>query len=143
MDKEEHRRFNENNIAEFRSSGGRLSSFGNAPVLLLTTIGAKSGQRRTSPMMYMADEHDADRVYVFASAAGADTNPAWFGNIVAHPSGLEVEIGTDTVTADAEVLTDPLREKVFTEQARRFPGFGSYQAMTTRPIPVIALTLHR
>ncbi len=70
--------FNEKNIAEFRATGGRLSSFGDAPVLLLTTTGAKTGRARTSPMMYLPDDDHPDRVYVFASAAGADTNPAWF-----------------------------------------------------------------
>lgn len=143
MNKDEHRTFNDNNIAEFRSNEGRLSSFGDAPVLLLTTTGAKTGQRRTSPMMYMADDGDADRVYVFASAAGADNNPAWFANIKAHPQDLGVEIGTDSLTADAEVLPDPLRGQIFAEQAHRYPGFGSYQAKTDRPIPVIALTMHR
>jgi deazaflavin-dependent oxidoreductase (nitroreductase family) len=84
-DKERVRAFNAKNIAEFRTSGGRISAFGDAPVLLLTTTGARSGQPRTNPMMYLADENDPDRVYVFASAAGADTNPAWFHNVVAHP----------------------------------------------------------
>lgn len=143
MDREQILTFNDKNIAEFRSSGGRLSAFGDAPLLLLTTTGAKSGQTRISPMMYLADDHDPNRIYVFASAAGADTNPAWFHNIVAHPNELSVEIGHDTITADAEVLPDPLHAEVFDEQASRYPGFAVYQKKTTRPIPVIALTLHR
>lgn len=143
MDREQILTFNEKNIAEFRSSAGRLSSFGDAPVLLLTTTGAKSGQPRTSPMMYLADDKDPNRVYVFASAAGADTNPAWFHNIVAHPKELSVEIGRDTMTADAEVLPDPLRRQIYDLQASRYPGFTAYQEKTTRPIPVIALTLDR
>lgn len=143
MNKEQKLTFNEKNIAEFRSNGGRLAYFGDAPVLLLTTTGAKSGQPRTSPMMYLPDDNDPNRVYVFASAAGADTNPAWFHNIVAHPMKLGVEIDRDTMTADAEVLPDPLRAQVYAVQAGRYPGFANYQTMTTRPIPVIALTLHR
>lgn len=142
MDRERVRAFNEKNIAEFRSSGGRISAFGDAPVLLLTTTGARSGQPRTNPMMYLADEDNPNRVYVFASAAGADTNPAWFHNIVAHPQDLKVEIGNDTMSADPEVLSDPLRGRVYDVQASRYPGFADYQARTTRPIPVIALTLH-
>ena len=141
MDKEKVLAFNEANIAEFRARGGTLSSFGDAPVLLLTTTGAKSGELRTSPMMYLADDHSPRRVYVFASAAGADTNPAWYANIVSHPDGLTVEIGTDTFVAAAEILPEHLRAEVFAEQARRYPGFADYQAKTTRPIPVIALTL--
>ena len=143
MYREQTLTFNEKNIADFRSSGGQLSSFGDAPVLLLTTTGAKTGQPRTSPMMYLADEHDPNRVYVFASAAGADSNPAWFHNIVAHPKDLSVEIGSDTMTADAEVLPDPLRAQVYEVQASRYSGFAAYQKETTRPIPVIALNLHR
>jgi deazaflavin-dependent oxidoreductase (nitroreductase family) len=135
--------FNEKNIAEFRSNGGRIAAFGNAPVLLLTTTGARSGQLRTSPMMYLADDHDPNRVYVFATAAGADTNPAWFRNIVAHPKKLGVEIGGDTMTADAEVLPDPLRAQVYAVQASRYLGFADYQTKTTRPISVVALTLNR
>lgn len=143
MNQERTPTFNEKNIAEFRASGGRVASFGDAPLLLLTTSGAKSGRPRTKPMMYLADDRDPNRVYVFASAAGADTNPAWFHNIVAHPNGIRVEIGSDTMTADAEVLPDPLRAEVYAVQASRYPGFANYQAKTTRPIPVIALTLHR
>lgn len=94
-------------------------------------------------MMYLADDRDPNRVYVFATAAGGDTNPAWFHNIVAHPEGLAVEIGRDALTADAEVLPDPLREQVYAVQASRYPGFADYLRKTTRTIPVIALTLHR
>ena len=95
MDKQQTLTFNEKNIAEFRASHGRIASFGDAPLLLLTTTGARSGQRRTSPMMYLADEHDPNRVYVFASYAGADQNPAWFHNVVAHPDDIEVELGDE------------------------------------------------
>lgn len=143
MNREQKLAFNNKNIAEFRSGGGRIAAFGDAPVLLLTTTGARSGRPRTNPMMYLADDRDPDRAYVFASAAGADANPAWFHNIVANPEGLGVEIGQDAMTADAEVLTDPLREKVFDLQASHYPGFAAYQAKTTRPIPVVALDLQR
>lgn len=142
MDRQQVLDFNARNIAEFRSRGGTLSSFGDAPVLLLTTIGAKSGRRRTSPMMYQADEADPGVVYVFASAAGADTDPAWFTNLAAHPDGITVEIGTERILADAEILTEPRRSDVYREQADRYPGFAGYQAKTTRVIPVAALRLH-
>jgi deazaflavin-dependent oxidoreductase (nitroreductase family) len=132
---------NDKNIVEFRANGGRIGDFGDAPVLLLTTIGAKSGKSRTSPMMYQADEQDPRRVYVFASAAGADANPAWFHNIVAHPQELDVEIGTQKQKADAEVLTEPDRTKRYAIQADRYPGFAAYQEQTTRRIPVVALDL--
>jgi deazaflavin-dependent oxidoreductase (nitroreductase family) len=135
--------FNTRNIAEFRASGGTLKSFGDAPVLLLTTVGAKSGQPRTSPMMYLACDNDSDLVYVFASAAGNDTNPRWFTNIVANPDDLTVEIGRSHVPAAADVLRDPERARIYDIQAARYPGFRGYQDKTTRPIPVVALRLQR
>ncbi len=127
--------FNTRNIAEFRSSGGTVGSFGDAPLLLLTTIGAKTGKLRTSPMMYLADERDPDRVYVFASAAGAD--------VAAHSTDVTVEIGRETLTADAEIVAEPTRAEIYAAQAARYPGFASYQAKISRRIPVVALTLHR
>jgi deazaflavin-dependent oxidoreductase (nitroreductase family) len=141
VDKQQTLEFNENNIAEFRGSSGRIASFGDAPLLLLTTVGAKSGQRRTSPMMYLADEDDANRVYVFASAAGADQNPSWFHNIVAHPDNIEVEMGDERYHATAEVVTEPRRAEVYASQATRYPGFAGYQDKTSRTIPVVALTV--
>lgn len=143
MNKLERQEFNRRNIAEFRATGGSIASFGDAPLLLLTTIGAKSGQERVSPMMYLVDESDADRVYVFASAAGADHDPAWFDNLVAHPEGLNVEIGQETLPASAEVLPEPDRTRVFAVQAARYQGFARYQAKTSRRIPVVALSLDR
>jgi deazaflavin-dependent oxidoreductase (nitroreductase family) len=143
LDRERILTRNAANIAEFRSSGGRLAAFGNAPLLLLTTIGARSGQPRTTPMMYLADEHDPDRVHVFATYAGADTNPAWFHNLVAHPDDVRVEIGTQAMTATATVLPEPHRSEVYAVQARRYPRFSEYETRTKRSIPVVALTLHR
>jgi deazaflavin-dependent oxidoreductase (nitroreductase family) len=144
MERDQTLDFNRRNIEEFRQRKGHLSGpFEGAPVLLLTTTGAKSSQRRTSPMMYLADEHDPNRVYVFASYAGADRNPAWYHNIVAHPDDLRVEIGSEELDATAEVLQEPERGEVYAIQARRYPGFADYQAKTSRPIPVVALTLRR
>ena len=120
-----------------------MSSFGDAPLLLLTTTGVKTGKLRTSPVMYLADERDPDRVYVFASAAGADDDPKWFKNLVAHPSEVTVEIGRETLTAEAEIVPEPTRAEIYAAQAARYPGFASYQAKTSRRIPVVALTLHR
>ncbi len=141
MDRAQMLEFNHKMIAEFRASGGTLGSFGDAPVLLLTTKGARSGQSRTSPMMYLADEHDADRVYVFASAAGADSSPAWYYNLVAYPEEVTVEIGHDTRPASAEILDEPGRGRTYAVQAGRYPGFAEYQAKTDRQIPVVALNL--
>ena len=133
--------FNTRNIDEFRSTGGTLRAFGDAPVLLLTTTGSKSGERRTAPMMYRPDPEEPGRVFVFASAAGAAANPAWFVNLVTHPDDVEVELGRETFTARPEVLAEADRARVFDEQARDYPGFAGYQAATARPIPVIGLEL--
>jgi len=140
---EERLEYNRQNIAEFRASGGTIESFGDAPLLLLTSTGARSGEPRTAPMMYLADEQDPDRVYVFASNGGRDTDPTWIHNVRAHPSGLTVEIGTDSFTADAEELTEPTRGEIFAIQAGRYPAFAKYQAGTDRQIPVVALDLRR
>ena len=143
MDERERAAFNDGNIAEFRASGGRIESFGDAPVLLLTTKGRRSGEPRTSPLMYLADEDDRDRVYVFASAAGASEDPAWLHNLVAAPDSVTVEIGREIVTASPQVLPEKQRAAIYAIQAERYPSFAGYQARTSRRIPVVALTLDR
>jgi deazaflavin-dependent oxidoreductase (nitroreductase family) len=143
MDERERAAFNQRNIAEFRASGGRIESFGDAPVLLLTTKGRRSGELRTSPLMYLADDDDRERVYVFASAAGASRDPAWLHNLVATPEAVTVEIGRETLKASAQVLPEERRAAVYAIQAQRYPGFAGYQAKTSRRIPVVALTLDR
>ncbi len=123
-------------IAEFRANGGKVGGpFEGAPLLLLTTTGAKSGQRRTTPLVYMPDSNS---MIIFASKAGAPTNPDWYHNLVAHPQAT-VEVGTETFDVTATVTTDEERDRLYALQAQRNPGFAEYQAKTTRKIPVIAL----
>jgi deazaflavin-dependent oxidoreductase (nitroreductase family) len=127
-------------IKEFRANEGRLGGqFEGAPMLLLTTTGAKTGKSRTSPMMYLPDNANADRVYVFASKAGAPTNPDWYHNLSANPT-VTVERGAESYEAIAEPLTGAERDNVYAEQVKRFPGFGDYEKATTRVIPVVGLT---
>ncbi|HEV3132445.1 MAG TPA: nitroreductase family deazaflavin-dependent oxidoreductase [Acidimicrobiales bacterium] len=123
-------------IAEFRANAGRVGGpFEGAPLLLLTTTGARSGRVRVKPMMYL----DLDgRLYVFGSKGGAPTNPDWYHNLVAHPTA-SVEVGTEAYEVTATVLEGAERERVFAEQARRYPAFAEYQAGTERTIPVVAL----
>jgi deazaflavin-dependent oxidoreductase (nitroreductase family) len=123
-------------IEEFRANAGRVGGqFEGAPVLLLHTRGAKTGIERVHPMMYLdLDDHR----YVFASKAGADTNPDWYRNLVAHPE-VTVEAGTETYRAVAAVVAEPERTHVYQEQARRYPGFAEYQEKTSRVIPVVEL----
>jgi deazaflavin-dependent oxidoreductase (nitroreductase family) len=123
-------------IEEFRANGGKVGGqFEGAPMLLLTTTGAKSGQRRTTPVMYLPD---GNRLIIFASKAGAPTNPDWYHNLVAHPQAT-VEVGTETFDITAVVATGEERDRLFARQAELYPGFANYQARITRQIPVIAL----
>ncbi|MCU1354214.1 MAG: nitroreductase family deazaflavin-dependent oxidoreductase [Acidimicrobiales bacterium] len=129
--------FNHSIIEEFRANGGRVGGqFDGAPMAVITTTGAKSGQPRTVPLMYLPD---GDRVVIFASKAGAPTNPDWYHNIVANPA-VTVEIGDDRYEAEAQVLSGAERDEIYARQAEAYPGFAEYQAGTERVIPVIALT---
>jgi deazaflavin-dependent oxidoreductase (nitroreductase family) len=123
-------------IQEFHANGGKVGgTFEGAPLLLLTTTGAKSGQRRTTPLVYMPD---GDRMIIFASKAGAPTNPDWYHNLLAHPQ-VTVEVGTETFDVTAVVTTGEERDRLYAKQAAMNPGFAEYQTKTTRKIPVIAL----
>jgi deazaflavin-dependent oxidoreductase (nitroreductase family) len=127
-------------IDQFRASGGRIGGqFEGAPLLLLHTTGARTGQSRVNPMMYL--DLDGHR-YVFASKAGAPQNPDWYRNLVAHP-GVTVEEGRETYAATAVPVTGDERDRIYGEQARRYPGFAEYQEKTSRPIPVVELVPER
>jgi deazaflavin-dependent oxidoreductase (nitroreductase family) len=128
--------FNSQIIKEFRENGGKVGGgFEGAPMLLLTTVGAKSGATRVNPMMYLAE---GERRYVFASKAGAPTNPDWYYNLVAHPEA-SIEVGDQRVDVLATPLTGADRDRVYAEQARLYPGFAEYEEKTDRVIPVVAL----
>ncbi len=123
-------------IEEFRANEGRVGGpFAGAPILLLHTTGAKTGRERVNPMMYL--DLDGHR-YVFASKAGADTNPDWYWNLVAHPD-VTVEVGTETYEVSAGPVTGDDRNRVYSEQARRYSGFAEYEQKTSRVIPVVEL----
>ena len=110
--------------------------FAGAPLLILHTRGAKSGEPRINPMVYQ----DVNGSYaVFASFAGAAKNPAWFHNLVAHPE-VTLEIGTETYAASAAPVPEPERAALFRRVVAERPGFGDYQAKTDRVIPVVELT---
>ena len=128
--------FNARNIEEFRANHGKLGgTFEGAPVLLLHSIGAKSGEERVNPMMYLAD---GEHYLVFASAAGADRNPAWYWNLIAHPDAT-IEVGDQKLDVHAVELTGAERDVKYAEQAKRYPGFADYQRKTSRTIPVLSL----
>lgn len=128
--------WNERIIEEFRAHEGRIGGqFEGAPLLLLHTTGARTGLDRTNPMMFLSEQ---GRIFVFASRAGADTNPDWFHNLLANPR-VEVEMGRDRFAADAKPITGSERDRIYAIQAERYPGFAGYQANTTRVIPVVEL----
>lgn len=124
-------------IEEFRANDGKVGGrFEGAPLLLLHSPEAKTGQTRVNPMMYMAVGDNA--FAVFASKAGAPTHPDWYHNLVTNPQA-EVEVGDGTVAVIARVATGSEREQSWSQQKREYPGFAQYEAKTDRTIPVVVL----
>jgi deazaflavin-dependent oxidoreductase (nitroreductase family) len=133
--------WNEQNIAEFRANGGRLGgNFEGAPVVLVHHRGRKSGHEHVTPMMYLPDEHNDNTVYVFASKGGLPSNPDWYYNLIAAGQGT-IERGTETYRVAVRELTGDERDRIYDEQARRYPGFAEYARQTAgiRTIPVLEL----
>lgn len=123
-------------IDEFRANSGQVGGqFAGAPLLLLHSTGARSGQERVSPMMY---QQVGPAWAVFASKAGADTNPDWFHNLVKHPLA-RIEVGTDTVDVRARVADGVERDTIWAAQKADYPGFADYERKTSRQIPVVIL----
>jgi len=128
--------FNQNLIDEYRANGGRVTGqFAGAPLLLLTTTGAKSGRPRTAPLAYTTD---GDRLVVIASKGGAPTHPDWYHNLVANPN-VTVELGTETFPARASVPDGEERDRLFNQMAAQRPRFADYQRNPPRRIPVVVL----
>ncbi|WP_312872262.1 nitroreductase/quinone reductase family protein [Amycolatopsis dendrobii] len=123
-------------IAEFRANRGALGGrFEGWPLAVLTTTGARTGLRREVLLGYL--EIDGNGVVV-ASANGADRHPAWYRNIRRNPM-VTVEVGGDTYQAMAAIPQGPAYEKLFAKAVAEAPGYGDYQAKTTRAIPVVVL----
>jgi deazaflavin-dependent oxidoreductase (nitroreductase family) len=123
-------------ITEFRANAGKLGgSFEGAPVLLLHTTGAKTRLERVHPMMY---RRVGDNYAVFASKAGAPTNPDWYHNLVANPA-VKAEIGSQIVDLTARVADSAERETIWAAQKADYPGFAEYEEKTSRQIPVVIL----
>jgi len=126
-------------IDEFRAKNGKgVGQFGDR-LLLLTTTGARSGVKRTTPLMY---HRDGERYVVVASKAGAPDNPAWYHNLKAQPmASVEVATasGTETFQVRADEVRGEERERIWAERVAIAPGFQEYQRRTSRRIPVIVL----
>ena len=123
-------------IEEFRANEGRVGGrFEGAPMVLLHTTGAKSGQERVNPLMYLPD---GDLIVIFASKGGAPDNPDWYHNLLANPA-VTIEVGAETRQATARVAGRAERDRLYAEQAKRYPQFGEYEKLTPRTIPVVVL----
>jgi deazaflavin-dependent oxidoreductase (nitroreductase family) len=123
-------------IEEFRENDGKVGGqFEGAPMVLITTTGAKTGKRRTTPLMSLPD---GDRLAIFASKAGAATNPDWYHNVRANPT-VTVEFGAESFDAMATIVEGDERDRLFRKQAELYPGFAEYEAKTDRVIPVVIL----
>jgi deazaflavin-dependent oxidoreductase (nitroreductase family) len=123
-------------IEEFRGNGGNVGGqFAGAPMVLLTTKGAKSGKTYVNPLVY---SRDGDKYVIIASYAGGPKNPSWYHNLVAHPTPT-VEIGGERFQAKATFPSGAERERLFNQQASQMPIFNEYRKKTARQIPVVVL----
>ena len=124
---------NEPVIKEFRENGGKVKGW--APLILLTTKGAKTGQSRIIPLMYVPY---GNQILAIASKGGAVNHPEWYHNVLAHPN-VTVEVGDEKFETTARILTGAEREQAFEKAVEVFPPYGKYQKKAPREIPVIAL----
>jgi deazaflavin-dependent oxidoreductase (nitroreductase family) len=123
-------------VRVYRLTGGKVGGkLGKAPVLLLTTTGRKSGQRRTTPLLYTRE----GRGYVvIASKGGAPQNPLWYLNLQASPRA-EVTVGRETQQVQARDAQGEERERLWRAMADQYSGYDKYQQKTDRQIPVVVL----
>jgi len=126
------------NTWAYRATGGRVGGKfrGGAPVMLLTTIGRKSGRRLTIPLLYLRDE---GRIVTVASKGGMDHHPLWYRNLVANPA-VDVQIGTETSAMQAHTASDAEKSALWPKLVAMYPDYATYQTRTARNIPVVVLT---
>ncbi len=136
MDKDQFNSWNQRVIEEFRANNGVVGGdFEGKPVLLLHTMGAKSGKERINPLVF---SRDGDRIVIIASYGGAPRHPDWYHNIKAQVD-VTLEVGTERFRARAEEAEGEERQRLFDQQAAEMPFFNDYQAKTERTIPVFVL----
>ena len=133
--------WNAQTITEFRANEGRVGGvFEGAPLVLAHHRGRKSGREFVTPMMYLPHDADDNVIYVFATKGGVPTNPDWYYNLAAAGAG-SVERGDESYQVTVRELTGAERDRIYAEQARRYPGFAEYARQTAgiRTIPVLEL----
>ena len=133
---EDVKNFNKGIIDQFRANGGKVAGpFTQADLLLLTTTGAKSGQRRVSPLAYFDID---DKLIVIGSFHGATVNPSWVHNLRANPRA-HVEVGADAFDVTAREMPPAEREELFARLAALAPVIAESQSKTSRVIPLFEL----
>ena len=130
---DELKQFNQTLIAEFRRNAGKVSGWDS--LLLLTTLGAKSNQPHTTPLVYSTD---GDRLIIVAAAIGSPKHPAWYHNLLAHPSVI-VELGGERCRMFAIVAKGKERERLFNQHAQQVPVIVEYQEVAGRQLPIVIL----
>lgn len=125
--------FNAGVIEEFRANGGNVE--GRRALLLLTTIGAKTGKPRVVPLVYT---RDGDDIVIIASKGAEPTNPDWYHNLVANPE-VTVEVGPETFQAKARITDGDERRRLYDAMAAEMPFFAEYERKTERTIPLVVL----
>ena len=126
------------NVWVYRASGGRIGGrfrYG-APVLLLTTVGRRSGQRRTAPLLY---ERDGENLVVVASKGGMSRHPLWYRNLESNPE-VEVEVGSEKKKMTARRVSPEEKADLWPRLVAMYPDYDVYQARTERDIPVVILS---
>jgi deazaflavin-dependent oxidoreductase (nitroreductase family) len=120
----------------YRATGGKLfGRKGKSPILLLNTVGRKTGRKRTSPLLYFMDGED---FVIIASKGGAATHPAWYLNLRANPEAT-VEIGDREVQVEAEVADPEDKARLWQKMVEMYPTYDDYQRKTEREIPLLVL----
>jgi F420H(2)-dependent quinone reductase len=124
----------------YRATGGRIGHRfpGTAPMLLLDHVGAKTGKKRTIPLLYL---RDGDDFVIVASKGGFPKNPAWFHNLRANPD-TTIQVGSKRRQVSARVADPADRARLWPRVLETYSGYGDYQRRTDRQIPVVILETH-
>src|SRR3954454_22667807 len=121
----------------YKASGGLIGHRipGGPPMLLLDHVGAKSGTKRTTPLVYVSD---GDNVVLVASKGGHPKSPAWFHNLKANQE-TTVQIGREHRPVRARVATGAERERLWKKAVKTYSGYAAYKKRTDRQIPLVVL----
>jgi deazaflavin-dependent oxidoreductase (nitroreductase family) len=136
---QEEQLFGDEHVRVYRESGGAVGGRWKrgTSILLLTTRGRRSGEERTSPLIYRPD---GDRWVVVASKGGAPDHPGWYRNIQAHPDDVSIQVGDEVIAVTASVAEGEERERLWRLMADAWPDYDAYANRTDRDIPVVVLT---